>query len=286
MEEKFPADNELPLFTEVEDVPDAQQPWNNPTPVSGVSSIGAQAEPVMEEPLPAEEPPREIPQEDVPAAGVSGKKDPGTPPAAGSSEAAPAAAAGKTAGKVWRVPAGLVPTPEFGIFLKRVREANGLTLDDLARITRIKHGYLDALERESFAELPAAAYTLAYIKVLAALYQMPQEDVAVLTGDVRKNLEYEAPEENKTVVGFEPSDENRILLRRILLIGGGGAFFLAAVISLAVFLLTARNSGPQENVPADVQGGAAPVRADETRILELQPAPVLRTHVLPVPRNQ
>ena len=179
------------------------------------------------------------------------------------------------------VPAGLQPTPEFGKFLKSVREANGISLDDLARQTRIKRSYLDAVERESYSELPAVVYAMAYIKVLADYYGVDAEGQEVLTSEVRTHLECEVPEVNKTVVGYEISDENRVLLRRIIYVGAAGIFALALAITLTVLLLT---SGRGESAGPTVRGGA-PTGPDEDRLVEMQPKPVLKSHILPVPKR-
>ena len=181
-----------------------------------------------------------------------------------------------------KIPPGLRPGASFGSFLRQAREFNGLTLDDLARITRIKRGYLEAVEQENYQDLPAVVYALAYINTLADYYGVDAEGKALLTSEVRKHLEYEAPEENKTVVGYEPSAENQILLRRILMAGAGMIVLLAVLITLAVLFFTSGGSEAPAGSAGTVSGGA-PAGPGEGHLVELQPAPVLQTHVLPVP---
>ena len=181
-----------------------------------------------------------------------------------------------------KIPIGLTPTAEFGIFLRRAREANGISLDELSHITRIKKGYLEAVEQENYKELPAVVYALAYINTLADFYGVDAEGKAVLTSEVRKHLAYEAPEENKTVVGYERSEENQILLRRILFAGAGMIVLLAVLITLAVLFFT--SGGSESGDAGQVQGGA-PAGLDEAQLVEIQPAPALQTHVLPVPKR-
>ena len=129
--------------------------------------------------------------------------------------------------------------------------------------------------------MPAVVYALAYIKVLANYYGVDEEGLAVLTSEVRTHLECEVPEVNKTVVGYEISDENRVLLRRILYVGAGGVFVLAVAVTLAVLFFTA---GRGESPGPAVRGGAA-AGPDEDRLVELQPKPVLKSHILPVPKR-
>ncbi len=184
----------------------------------------------------------------------------------------------------FRLPQNWTPTPEYGAFFRRAREANNLSLSDLAKITRIKAGYLEALEQENYKELPGVAYILAYIRSLADCYGMDAESVKILTSEVRKNQEFEMPEENKAVVGYERSDENPILLRRILLIGAGCIVSLAVLITLLVLFWTSGGSEPAGG-SGTVQGGA-PDGPDEERLVEMQPAPALQSHVLPVPSRR
>ncbi len=264
MEEKVdcPAENELPLFSGedaeniVETVPENPEPVQVAVPATAVvpeETPVAEMGSVPEQPVVEETP---VPVQEFAVSSASGN---GT-----------------------KIPPGVVPSPAFGSFLRRVREANGISLDELARTTRIKRGYLDAVEQENYKELPAVVYALAYINTLADYYGVDAEGKAVLTSEVRKHLEYEAPEENKTVVGYEPSEDNPILLRRIMFAGAGLIVLLAVLITLAVLYFTSGGSSGGDSDP--VQGGA-PAGLDEAQLVEMQPAPSLKTHVLPVPKR-
>lgn len=55
----------------------------------------------------------------------------------------------------------------FGHQLKRTREQRGVSLDDIARETRLSKRYLVALEDEAIAKLPGGAYNRAYLKTYA-----------------------------------------------------------------------------------------------------------------------
>lgn len=58
--------------------------------------------------------------------------------------------------------------PTFGPLLRRTREQRGVTLDDVARETRLSKRYLTALEEEAIAKLPGGTYNRAYLKTYAA----------------------------------------------------------------------------------------------------------------------
>ena len=55
----------------------------------------------------------------------------------------------------------------FGTTLRRAREARGLTMDDVAKETRVARRYLAALEDETLATLPGGPYSRAYLRTYA-----------------------------------------------------------------------------------------------------------------------
>lgn len=71
-------------------------------------------------------------------------------------------------------------TPEtqsqsVGSCLRTARLARQLSLDDIVSRTFIKRHYLEALESDSFAHLPAAVYTTGYIRQYARALQLDEE---------------------------------------------------------------------------------------------------------------
>ncbi len=57
--------------------------------------------------------------------------------------------------------------PITGEVLRRIREARGLSLDDLAGRTRISRRYFEAIEQERFAALPVTVYLRGFLISLA-----------------------------------------------------------------------------------------------------------------------
>jgi cytoskeletal protein RodZ len=51
-----------------------------------------------------------------------------------------------------------------GAHLKRERELREIELEEVARVTRVRLAYLDALERERYADLPADVYVRGYLR--------------------------------------------------------------------------------------------------------------------------
>jgi cytoskeleton protein RodZ len=67
-----------------------------------------------------------------------------------------------------------------GLVLRETREERGLSLDDVAKVTRIGKGYLTALEEEMFDNLPSAAYVKGFLRVYANFLGLPEKDMIAL----------------------------------------------------------------------------------------------------------
>lgn len=59
-----------------------------------------------------------------------------------------------------------------GAYLKAVREAKGITLNDIAERTKIQTTYLKYLEEERFTELPPAVYVEGFINQVSRLLKL------------------------------------------------------------------------------------------------------------------
>jgi len=67
-----------------------------------------------------------------------------------------------------------------GSFLRRVREARGVTMDELSDHTRITKHYLMAIEDQDFGKLPAAVYLRGFLIQIAKRLKVPQEPLVTL----------------------------------------------------------------------------------------------------------
>lgn len=70
-----------------------------------------------------------------------------------------------------------MPTESVGPFLKHARETQGLSLDQVASVTRIQLKYLQALEEEQFAALPEPVFTKGFVRTYARSLGMDEQDV-------------------------------------------------------------------------------------------------------------
>jgi curved DNA-binding protein CbpA len=65
-----------------------------------------------------------------------------------------------------------------GTFLRKVREARRVSIEEMAAVTKITKSYIVAIEEETFAKLPAAVYLRGFIIQIAKVLKLPHEKVA------------------------------------------------------------------------------------------------------------
>ena len=64
-----------------------------------------------------------------------------------------------------------------GLMLKREREARGLTLNELARVTRIPESTLEAIENNDFDSQPAEVFTRGFLRNYARQLSIPTSEI-------------------------------------------------------------------------------------------------------------
>jgi cytoskeleton protein RodZ len=71
---------------------------------------------------------------------------------------------------------------DFGGFLRQAREASGLSLDDVARMTRVRRGWLGLLESSDLSQLPAAVFVRGWVGAYARAVGADGREAARLLG--------------------------------------------------------------------------------------------------------
>jgi hypothetical protein len=66
-----------------------------------------------------------------------------------------------------------------GAFLKRVREARCLSIEEMSNITRVAKSYLMAIEADDYAKLPVAVFTRGFVIQIAKILKLPHEKVSL-----------------------------------------------------------------------------------------------------------
>lgn len=64
-----------------------------------------------------------------------------------------------------------------GLMLKREREARGLTLVELAKVTRISASALENIENDAFDEFPAEVFVRGFLRNYARQLSIPSEEI-------------------------------------------------------------------------------------------------------------
>ena len=68
-------------------------------------------------------------------------------------------------------------TEWHGFFIRKIREARQISIEEMVDSTKITKNYLKALEEEDFSKLPAPVYVRGFITQIARKLKLPQEKV-------------------------------------------------------------------------------------------------------------
>lgn len=147
-----------------------------------------------------------------------------------------------------------------GSYLREQRLARGLSLEEVARITRVGQDYLSAIERDAFTELPAPVFTKGFIRAYCqALSQPPDEALS----RYRAVLAESAPPP-------APAPPPLSIRRRVL---GPALAGLGLLIALGLALFLLNNAGKSASLPARPVAGEPPAAGPS----RLQALPVRRS---------
>ena len=85
----------------------------------------------------------------------------------------------------------------IGEYLKRVREACGYSLDDVAGITKINLRYLEAIEQDEFARIPGEIFCQGFIRSYAKCIGISEEEIS---RRIRETSKIEPPQAGHTPI--------------------------------------------------------------------------------------
>lgn len=161
----------------------------------------------------------------------------------------------------------LPPPTGVGDQLRAAREAQGLSLAEIAARTRVAERHLVAIEEGRFADLAAPTYAIGFSRSYARAVGLDQADVVAR---VRRQLDAQPSARPQPLPSFEPGDPARVPPSRLAWLAG---LLAVAVVGL---LLVFWNSylSPEGTLPAiepDPVQTAAP--ADGPATPAVQPAP-------------
>lgn len=155
--------------------------------------------------------------------------------------------------------------PGLGERLRVAREEKGISLDDVARQTRIPIRHLEHIEREDWSSLPAITYSVGFARSYANAVGL---DGAAIGAEVRERLGGTRSAGAATTPFYEPADPARVPPRSIAIVAA-----ILAVLLVGGYLLWRSNAVPSESA-ADIAaaGSDAPVVQGQP-VAAPQPAP-------------
>ncbi len=120
----------------------------------------------------------------------------------------------------------------LGTYLSQLREERGPSIEELARVTRVSSRYLEALEREDFAQLPAPVFTKGYIRAYCQALGVPAEEALSRYSETVKIPMVTAPVAASAAGSADDGRRPRgtLLLSFVLLVGFGVALFVVALL--------------------------------------------------------
>ena len=156
---------------------------------------------------------------------------------------------------------------EVSRILEEGRCRMGLTPADVEEITKIRAGYITALEKGVFEDLPQTVYVLAYLRRLSELYGLSKDDEEAVIAPWSE-LQFETPDNYPAAVYSDESGDNSKVIRKLEI--AIFSLIALAVIGLVVFGVILLVSFIRGNI-AD----RAPA-FDDAEIVKLQPIQKLK----------
>ena len=156
--------------------------------------------------------------------------------------------------------------------LRVAREAKGLSLDDVARQTRIPVRHLEHIEREEWDALPAITYSVGFARSYANTVDL---DGAQIGAEVRQQLGGVRAGNSAAAPFYEPADPARVPPRWIAIAAA------AIAILLVIGYLVWRSSAVDDDSPADV----AITQAEEPAANQAAARPAQPAAPAPVPTS-
>ena len=159
---------------------------------------------------------------------------------------------------------------ELGNELKKAREANGLSLDDLQQLTKIQKRYLVGIENGDYGMMPGKFYVRAFIKQYAeAVGLNPEELFEQYSNEVPSVREEAVPEQLSRVQSKKtmsaPQSKVLEVLPKVLLV----VFILGIAVFAWVFFT--KIYSPNEELNSDKGGTEIKIEENATSTKEDEP---------------
>jgi transcriptional regulator with XRE-family HTH domain len=134
--------------------------------------------------------------------------------------------------------------------LREAREARGMSLDDVASVTRVPTRHLLHIERGEWDALPANTYSVGFARAYANAVGLNGTEIGQ---ELRAQLGAPA---SPTAIAYEPADPARVPPRSLAIIAG-----VIAVLLVIGYAIWRSNSVPEEDPQAEAAAVDQPIIA-------------------------
>jgi transcriptional regulator with XRE-family HTH domain len=154
---------------------------------------------------------------------------------------------------------------QVGTRLREARESQGISLDDIAKSTRIPLRQLQNIEKSDYEKLPAPTYSIGFVKAYAQAVGL---DAQAMAKEFREEINFRSAGETASDY-FEPTDPARVPPRSLAWIAAGIAIALIVAYALWRSGMFGLDSDDRARLAA---GTDAPATAEDAGPAGAQPA--------------
>jgi cytoskeleton protein RodZ len=161
----------------------------------------------------------------------------------------------------------------IGERLRNTREARGLSLDDVEASIRVRRRYLEALEAETFHDIPGPAYVKGFLRSYAAYLGLPVEELVAMYPSNRSDVAHGFPVEVRITPG-NPYSRLRRIVTGIAVVFGIGVVLLGVMLYGQIRQFAVTSPGVQRAArPTTAPARPAPVQTTPAQTAPSTPPP-------------
>jgi cytoskeleton protein RodZ len=161
---------------------------------------------------------------------------------------------------------GLAANP-VGERLRSAREAKGMTLDEIASLTRVPTRHLEHIENGDWDALPAVTYSVGFARAYANAVGLDGREVG---SELRNQLG--APQSSAATAPYEPADPARVPPRSLAMIAA-----VVALLLVAGYLIWRGSAVEEPDPQAEAAAVETPIVAQPKAAPAAGPRPVAGT---------
>ncbi|PYM51143.1 MAG: hypothetical protein DMD77_17485 [Candidatus Rokuibacteriota bacterium] len=113
----------------------------------------------------------------------------------------------------------------LGVYLRGLREAKGVSLDDISRSTRVGRRHLEALESDKLEDLPARVFVKGFIRAYCDTLEAPPDQAFDLFRQTAGEPARAERSTSRPSFGARPRRGGPLLVSAILVLALGGSLF-------------------------------------------------------------